>query len=81
MGRMIADGTGEEPAYAARMDTWIAWEAEEEAADRIPPGGTAKLFLPFFYLLFCLILASYGVLLPLKICAQRTCGDRWMSAS
>jgi hypothetical protein len=39
VGRTMADGTDEEVAYAARMDTWIAWEAEEEAADGYPPRG------------------------------------------
>jgi hypothetical protein len=55
---MMEDGTDEDSAYAARMDTWIAWEAEEEAADRIPPGGTAKLFLPVStcsFLMFLLV--------------------------
>jgi hypothetical protein len=31
VGRTLADGTDEESAYAARMDTWIAWETEEAA--------------------------------------------------
>jgi hypothetical protein len=39
VGRTMADGTDEESAYAARLDTWIAWEAEEEAVDRLPPRG------------------------------------------
>jgi hypothetical protein len=35
VGRTVVDGTDEESAFAARMDTWIAWETEEEATDRI----------------------------------------------
>jgi hypothetical protein len=27
VGRMMADGTDEDGAYAARMDDWVAWEA------------------------------------------------------
>jgi hypothetical protein len=30
--RVIADGTDEDGAYAARMDDWVAWEAVEGAA-------------------------------------------------
>jgi hypothetical protein len=29
VGRTLADGTDEESAYGARMDTWIAWRTEE----------------------------------------------------
>jgi len=29
VGRTIADGTDEDGAHAAKMDEWIAWEAEE----------------------------------------------------
>jgi hypothetical protein len=29
VGRTLADGTDEESACAARMDTWIAWQTEE----------------------------------------------------
>jgi hypothetical protein len=40
VGRTMADRTDEESAYATRLDTWIAWEAEEEGAvERIPPRG------------------------------------------
>jgi hypothetical protein len=42
----MADGTDEESAYAGRLDMWIAWEAEEEAVNRIPHGGTANLSAP-----------------------------------
>jgi hypothetical protein len=39
VGRTLADGTDEESAYAARMDTWIAWETEEVAeVERLTPG-------------------------------------------
>jgi hypothetical protein len=34
VGRVMADGTNEDGAYAARMDEWVAWEAVEEAAPR-----------------------------------------------
>jgi hypothetical protein len=34
VGRVMADGTDEDGAYAARMDEWIAWEAMEEATPR-----------------------------------------------
>jgi hypothetical protein len=37
VGRTLADGTDEESAYAARMDTWIAWETEE--VERSTPRG------------------------------------------
>jgi hypothetical protein len=33
-GRVMADGTDEDGAYAARIDEWVAWEAVEEAAPR-----------------------------------------------
>jgi hypothetical protein len=33
-GRVMADGTDEDGAYAARMDEWVAWEAVEGAAPR-----------------------------------------------
>jgi hypothetical protein len=55
VGWTLADGTDEESAYAARMDTWIAWETEEEAADRIPRGGMARLFAVFLLALFLLL--------------------------
>jgi len=38
VGRMIADGTDEESAHAARMDEWIAWEPRG-ARDGIAPRG------------------------------------------
>jgi hypothetical protein len=34
VGRVIADGTDEDGAYAARMDEWVAWEAVEGTAPR-----------------------------------------------
>jgi len=34
VGRVVADGTDEDGARAARMDEWIVWEAEEEVARR-----------------------------------------------
>jgi hypothetical protein len=41
VGRTLADGTDKESAYAARMDTWIAWGTEEavevERCGREPP--------------------------------------------
>jgi len=39
VGRTVPDGTDEESAYAARLDTWIAFEEEEEGVDRIPIRG------------------------------------------
>jgi hypothetical protein len=33
-GRVMADGTDEDGAYAARMDEWVAWETVERAAPR-----------------------------------------------
>jgi hypothetical protein len=29
VGRVMADGTDEDGARAARMDEWVVWEAEE----------------------------------------------------
>jgi hypothetical protein len=34
VGRVMADGTDEVGAYAARMDEWVAWETVEGAAPR-----------------------------------------------
>jgi hypothetical protein len=34
IGRVMADGTDEDGAYAARMDEWVAWESVERAAPR-----------------------------------------------
>jgi hypothetical protein len=34
VGRLMADGTDEDGAYAARMDGWVAWETMERAAPR-----------------------------------------------
>jgi hypothetical protein len=31
VGRVVADGSDEDGAWARRMDSWIVWEAEEEA--------------------------------------------------
>jgi hypothetical protein len=56
VGRTMADRTDEESAYAARLDTWIAWEAEEVAVDGIPPRGDGQIFVHAvvqFALLFC----------------------------
>jgi hypothetical protein len=40
VGRTLADGTDEESAYAARMDTWIAWETEDVVeVERSTPRG------------------------------------------
>jgi hypothetical protein len=30
VGRVVADGTDEDEAWARRMDDWIAWEGREE---------------------------------------------------
>jgi hypothetical protein len=46
----VADGTNEGSAYAARIDAWVAREAEEKAAGGILLGGTAKFLLAFFSL-------------------------------
>ena len=32
VGRVMADGSDEECAHAARMDGWIVWEASDEIA-------------------------------------------------
>jgi hypothetical protein len=34
VGRVVADGTDEDGAHAARMDEWVAWEKVERAAPR-----------------------------------------------
>jgi hypothetical protein len=34
VGRVMADGTDEDGAYAARMDEWVVWESVEGAAPR-----------------------------------------------
>jgi hypothetical protein len=34
VGRVMADGTDEDGAYAARMDEWVAWETVERVAPR-----------------------------------------------
>jgi hypothetical protein len=34
VGRVMADGTDEDGARAARMDEWVAWDAVERAAPR-----------------------------------------------
>ena len=36
VGSTLANGTDEESAYAARLDTWIAWETESLAGVRGP---------------------------------------------
>jgi hypothetical protein len=33
VGRIMADGTDEDAAYAARLDGWIAWETAERVGD------------------------------------------------
>jgi hypothetical protein len=33
-GRVMADGTDEDGAHAARTDEWVAWETVEEEAPR-----------------------------------------------
>jgi hypothetical protein len=40
VGIPLADETDEESAYAARIDTWIAWETEDVVdVVRSPPRG------------------------------------------
>jgi hypothetical protein len=40
VGRTMADGVDEESAYASRMDTWIAWEADEATeVESLAPRG------------------------------------------
>jgi hypothetical protein len=34
VGRVVADGTDEDGARAARMDEWVVWETVEKAAPR-----------------------------------------------
>jgi hypothetical protein len=34
VGRVVADGTDEDRAHAARMGEWVAWETVERAAPR-----------------------------------------------
>jgi hypothetical protein len=34
VGRVVADGTNEDCARAAKMDEWVVWEAVERAAPR-----------------------------------------------
>jgi hypothetical protein len=34
VGRVMADGTDEDGAHAARMDEWVAWETVEKTAPR-----------------------------------------------
>ena len=38
VGKTMADGTGEEFAYTARMDEWTAWEVRE-VRNGISPRG------------------------------------------
>jgi hypothetical protein len=64
VGRVMAEGTDEDGAYAVRMDEWVAWETVEGAAPRgesqvlysTPRGDDfccgALLFLPCFALPF-----------------------------
>jgi hypothetical protein len=45
VGRTLADGTEEESAYAARMDTWIVWETEDAAeVEMSTPRGDGQRF-------------------------------------
>jgi ribonuclease HI len=62
VGRTLADGIDEESAYAARMDTWIAWETEDVAeVERLAPRGDGWCFWPvstcalFSFPSFCLL--------------------------
>jgi hypothetical protein len=49
VGRTLADGTDEESAYAAMMDTWIAWETEDAVeVERSTPGVTASVSSRFY---------------------------------
>jgi hypothetical protein len=58
VGRVMADGTDEDGAYAARMDEWVAWETVEGTAPRgedfscEPPGARVNLFCFFPYVPF-----------------------------
>jgi hypothetical protein len=62
----MADGVDEESAYAARMDTWIAWETEDtgEVEMSTPPGCRlavlVDLFTCAFPFLFTFVGASPG---------------------
>jgi hypothetical protein len=60
VGRTLADGTDEESANAARMDTWIAWQTEETTeVERSTPGVTASCSSRF--LLVCFSFLLFGV--------------------
>jgi hypothetical protein len=51
VGRVMADGTEEDGAHAARMDEWVAWEAVERVAG--PQGrGITCSFLMFTFPLY-----------------------------
>jgi hypothetical protein len=53
VGRTLADGTDEESVYAARMDTWIAWETEDVVeVERSTLGVTARISGRFLLVLF-----------------------------
>jgi hypothetical protein len=60
VGEVMADGTDEDGARAAKMDEWVVWEAEEGIA----PPAKAKLFFPFssYFIYLC-----KGVLLPPRL--------------
>jgi hypothetical protein len=73
VGRVMADGTDEDGAYAARMDEWVAWETVEGAAPRGDVFGCGVL-------VFCLVFlfqfsfskfSCKGGSYP-ETCAQRT---------
>jgi hypothetical protein len=36
VGRVMADGTDEDGAHAARMDEWVAWETWETVEETAP---------------------------------------------
>jgi hypothetical protein len=61
VGRTLADGTDEESAYAARLDTWIPWQTEETTeVERSIPGVTASCSSRFLRVCFSFLL--FGVL-------------------
>jgi hypothetical protein len=75
VGRTLADGTDEESAYAAGVDTWIAWETEDVVeVERLTPGVTARPPSRFLLVLLSFLSFCKGVLRSPMTCAQRTCG-------
>jgi hypothetical protein len=79
VGRVMADGTDEDGAYAARMDEWVAWETVEEQPrgakgnSCIPPRGVTIVVAVYFALLYLFLttLSCKGGSHP-ETCAQRT---------